>query len=93
VHTNDNFYTNTIDKCSIVFIVLYGGYLLWNKTNNNNLFYAIFIAITCAICGYIYIYGYIKNEYCFNCEKCTANKYHTLMHFISSFGHNCIIFL
>lgn len=93
MHTNDNFYTNTIDKCSIVFIVLYGGYLLWNKTNNNNLFYVIFIAITCAICGYIYIYGYLINQYCFNSEKCTANKYHTLMNFISSFGHNCIIFL
>lgn len=33
VHTNDNMYTNIIDKIAVIAIVLYGTYMLYNKIN------------------------------------------------------------
>jgi hypothetical protein len=35
VHSNDNIYTNLIDKTAVVSIVLHGGYTLYNKININ----------------------------------------------------------
>jgi hypothetical protein len=92
VHTNDNFYTNTIDKCSIVFIVLYGGYILYKKSNKS-ISLNIFIIITFLACVLLYIYGYFTNNFCFHPDTIVANKYHVLMHIIGSIGHNAIIFL
>lgn len=40
-----------------------------------------------------YIYGFFTKKFCYNINKCIGDKYHCLLHFISSFGHHLIIFL
>lgn len=53
----------------------------------------LIIILTFLGCIYFYIYGFITNKYCFCDEKCIAQKYYFIMHFISSIGHHFIIFL
>jgi hypothetical protein len=36
-YSNNNIYTNIIDKCAIGAVVLYGGYMLYNKITMDNL--------------------------------------------------------
>ena len=93
VHHEDNYYTNVIDKIAVLSIVLYGGNVLCNKMNRENLFYCFIIVITFLLCIYLYIYGFIFKKYCFCDEKCTSQKYHFIMHIISSIGHHFIIYL
>jgi hypothetical protein len=93
VHTNDNIYTNTIDKLGIVFIVIYGSYIVYNKTERNNII-QVFVVVLCLLfCIWVYIYGYIRKDYCFSTDKYIADRSHCLMHLLSSFGHHLIIFL
>jgi len=93
VHYEDNYYTNIIDKIAVSSIVLYGGYVLCNKMNTENLFYFCMIVITFLICIYLYVYGFIFKKYCFCDKKCISQKYHFTMHIISSIGHHFIIYL
>jgi hypothetical protein len=98
VHYNDNIYTNIIDKISVLLIVLYGGYLIYNKsiTYNHNFYHYIFIfliLLTFLITIYLYAYGYCYNKYCFYEDSNISDIYHSIMHIISSFGHHLIILL
>ena len=93
VHYNDNFYTNIIDKIAVLSIVLYGGYMLYNKINTNEWCKCFVIIVAFLLCIYLYIYDFIIKEYCFCDEKCISQKYHSTMHIISSIGHHCIIYL
>jgi hypothetical protein len=93
VHSNDNIYTNLMDKTAVGSIVLYGGYTLYNKININKCVYCSIIIITFLSCIYLYIYGFFTKKYCFCHEKCIAQKYHVIMHIIGSVGHHFIIFL
>jgi glucose-6-phosphate-specific signal transduction histidine kinase len=93
VHYEDNYYTNVIDKIAVSSIVLYGGHVLYNKMNTEKFFHCSMIVITFLLCIYLYIYGFIFKKYCFCNEKCTSQKYHFIMHIISSIGHHFIIYL
>ena len=93
VHSNDNIYTNAIDKIAILAIVLYGGYMLYNKINIDKYVGCSIIIITFVFCIYVYIYGFFTKKYCFCDENHIAQRYHFIMHIISSIGHHCIIFL
>jgi hypothetical protein len=93
VHYNDNFYTNIIDKIAVLSIVLYGGYMLYNKININKWLNLLIIIVSFMLCIYLYIYGFFVKEYCFCDNKCSAKKYHFIMHVISSIGHHFIIYL
>jgi len=93
VHHEDNYYTNVIDKIAVSSIILYGGYVLCNKMNTENLFYCFIIVITFLLCIYLYIYGFIFKKYCFSDEKSISQKYHFIMHIIGSIGHHFIIYL
>lgn len=93
VHYNDNVYTNVIDKLAVVSIVLYGGYVLYNKINTIKWLNLFAIIISFLFCIYLYIYGFIVKEYCFCHETCVSQKYHFIMHVISSIGHHFIIYL
>jgi hypothetical protein len=93
VHYNDNFYTNIIDKISVSSIVSYGGYVLYNKINTDKWMNVFPIIITFLFCIYFYVYGFVVKEYCFCGEKCVSQKYHFVMHAISSIGHHFIIYL
>jgi len=93
VHSNNNIYTNTIDKIAVLAIILYVGYMLYKKINMNKCFSCIIIIITFLICVYLYIYGFITKKYCFSNEKCIAQNNHFILHYISSIGHHFVIFL
>jgi 4-hydroxybenzoate polyprenyltransferase len=93
VHHYNNVYTNVIDKVAVLSIVLYGGYLLYNKINTNKWMNIFAIIISFLFCIYLYIYGFIIKEYCFCDEKYVSQMYHFILHAISSIGHHCIIYL
>uniref|UniRef100_A0A6C0DDH0 Uncharacterized protein n=1 Tax=viral metagenome TaxID=1070528 RepID=A0A6C0DDH0_9ZZZZ len=95
VHTNDNIYTNFIDKVSVLSIVTYGSFVLFNKCMNEDSYVIIpaGVFILFLLCIYLYIYGYCNKMYCFHRKKCIASKYHMLLHIISSVGHHFIIFM
>jgi len=93
VHYRDNYYTNVIDKIAVSSIVLYGGYKLFHKINTEKWLNCLMIIIAFLICIYFYIYGFIVKEYCFCDKKCIAEKYHFIMHVVSSIGHHFIIYL
>jgi hypothetical protein len=93
VHTNDNIYTNIIDKLGILFIVTYGSYIVYNKTDINNILQVFMVVLCVLFCIWVYIYGYIRKDYCFSQDRRIADRTHCLMHLLSSFGHHIIIFL
>jgi hypothetical protein len=97
VHSTCNVYTNITDKIVIVMVVFYGGYLFYTKClrpiDYKQAVYIIFIISTFLITIYLYIFGYLKNKYCFCEDKQIANIYHSLMHFVSSFGHILVILM
>jgi len=92
-HYNPNIYTNIIDKVFIFAIVLYGGYILYNKTTIDNQIHVLLIVITFLMCIFLFFYGYIINKYCYHPDKCVGDKYHCALHIISSVGHHLIAFL
>ena len=93
VHYRDNYYTNVIDKIAVLSIVLYGGYVLCCKINIEKWLNCFIIIFAFLICIYLYIYGFIVKEYCFCDKECNSEKYHFIMHVISSIGHHFIIYL
>ena len=60
VHTNDNIYTNTIDKFSVFCVVIYGGNMLWNKylvCHEFEYFIPTFmVVISFSFCIFVYIF-------------------------------------
>jgi hypothetical protein len=90
-HSNPNIYTNIIDKCAIVAIVLYGGLMLYNKITIDNLHKVILIIASFISVLVLFFYGYYNKKYCYDINY--SNHYHCLLHFISSVGHHFIIFL
>jgi len=93
VHSKDNIYTNFIDKIFVLSIVLYGLYIFYNKININQFMHCLIIIISFLFCIYIYIYGFFAKKYCFCDKKSISEKYHFVLHFISSIGHHFIIYM
>lgn len=97
VHSNDNMYTNLIDKAVIFCIVIYGAYIFFNKCKHINSIYhiifAIIIVTTFLLTIYLYCYGYFCNKYCFCEDEENAKLSHSFMHLVGSFGHNCIVLM
>jgi hypothetical protein len=93
VHTNDTMYTNLMDKLFISFIVVYGGVTMYHKYNDENYRNAFIVIIAFVFCIWVYLLGFLHKDYCFHSEKCIADKYHCLLHLISSIGHHLIIFM
>ena len=92
-HSNNNMYTNILDKIGIFSIVTYGGYTLYMKQCEDNIFLSNSILLFFVLVNYIYIYGYYTNQYCFDPQLCTGNNYHSLLHIITCIAHNMIIML
>jgi hypothetical protein len=92
-HYNTNMYTNIADRMLVSAVVLYGGYMLYKKSITNNRFNYYFIILTFLSCGFLYIYGYLVDDYCYHPNKFIGDIYHGILHIISSFGHHLIIFL
>lgn len=92
-HSNKTFYTFVVDKIAIICVVLYGGYLFYQKNWTNNIILVSSIILTFFSTIYLYYYGYMCDQFCFAPDKCESDWYHGLMHFVASAGHLMIVFL
>jgi hypothetical protein len=97
-HSTLSYYANINDKIAITLIVLYGGNLFFEKYRNQipSVKYWILsflIILTFLATVYLYIYGFITNQYCFYEDRHTANLYHSLLHIISSIGHILVMIM
>ena len=99
-HTYKTDFTYIIDQVSVLYVVLYGGLLFYQKLFyiNNTISFkyismAILIIVSFLLVNYIYYYGYYSQKYSFDIDTHLASKYHALMHYISSFGHILIMLL
>lgn len=95
-HNNYTDYSYVFDKIAILSIVLYGGYLFYQKTaqvKESNLILSAIIVATFLATIFFYYGGYCLNDYCFHEDKNKADWFHSLMHIVSSIGHNLIIIL
>lgn len=93
VHNNNNMYTNLIDKLAILPVVIYGGYLLFQKMCAKHAFTCFMIILTFFLVAYLYIYGYMNKTCCFSEDNGIAQTYHFILHLLSSVGHHLIIIL
>lgn len=101
VHSNNNIYTNVIDKFAVLSVVLYGGNKLWEKVSLMQLetihlsqwLYLLAIFLTFYATVHLYVYGFFVGEYCWFHETDVQDFCHVLVHFISSLGHHMILYL
>jgi hypothetical protein len=97
-HSYKNIYTFLFDQIAIIFIVIYGAYVYYRKCmskslNGRNIVLQFLVLLLFFITVYLYCYGYYTKQYCFDKNKTNANLYHSLLHFISSYGFNIIIIM
>ena len=70
------------------------GFRFKSLVNSRRIHYYTYIVVfTFLFVVYLYAYGYIITNYCFHPQIYTADKYHSLIHILSSFGHHLITFL
>lgn len=79
-----------IDQIFVALIVLYGGYVFYNKLPANT-YVAAAVVAAFLLTGYLYTYGFCTQQYCFHPEH--GDLYHCLLHLIASFGHHLIAFM
>jgi len=94
----NNTYSHILDQVTIISIVIYGAFLFYKKCsskplNNRIIILQFLVLLAFFITIYLYYYGYYTNEYCFHENKNIGNLYHSLLHIISSYGHNIIIIM
>ena len=92
-HSTRNLYTNILDKIGIFLIVSYGTYNLYKKPNDYKFLFVITVVLLFLITNVLYIYGYFTKQFCFHRELCIGDKYHSLIHCISSVAHHLIILM
>jgi hypothetical protein len=92
-HSTKYFYANILDKCAILAIVVYGGWLVYNKLNYDNIIKTIIVVLFFLLCIMLYFYGYYYKKYCYDPNRYIGDQYHCRLHILSSFGHHFIAFL
>ena len=102
-HTYNTVYTGIIDKIPVYAIILYGGFIFYNKYIITNIkdntnssitnIKAALIVITFLLVVFLYTYGYLTDNYSFHPSHSVSQMYHSLLHIISSIGHHLIISL
>lgn len=93
-HTNGHLaYSYIVDKIAVLAVVFYGGYVFYNKLDKPIGLYHLVAIITFLGVIALYYLGYIQNQYCFDCDKTTADFYHGFVHLISCIGHICIVLM
>ena len=71
-----------LDKLMILGIVLHALYLMENNAE------LPMIVASCLIFMILYFYGWCTGEFCFGIE---GDRWHVMLHLISSFGHHLVI--
>ncbi len=97
-HTYNTDFTYIIDKVSILYVVLYGSLLFFQKiycidTTIINLLSIIIIVSTFLSVFYLYYYGYYIKEYCFNDDINISYQYQSMIHYITFVSHSLIMLL
>jgi hypothetical protein len=94
-HSNKTGHTEIADKVTIGTVISYGSYVLLTSASASAEKYALISgAIGCFLsCAYLYGYGSLTRRYCFDSDIDAGDRYHALLHLMSSLGHHCIIFL
>lgn len=102
-HTYNTVYTGIIDKIPVYAIIIYGGFIFYNKyiitnikdnTNSSitNIKAALIVSAFLSVV-FLYTYGYLTDNYSFHPSHSVSQMYHSLIHIISSIGHHFIISL
>lgn len=95
-------YSFFADQIVIIIVIMYTFYLFCKKNyiycklkifNSKKALLTSLIFITVLLDIHLFIYGYYTNNYCYNKDKNIGEMYHTLLHFITSYGFNTIIIL
>ena len=97
-HTFYTEFSNIIDKVSILYVILYGSLLFYQKINTieiniNNIISCTLIITTFLSVFYLYHYGYYNKIYCFNENINIAYHYQSMLHYITFFSHSLIMLL
>jgi hypothetical protein len=85
--------TAIVDKLAIISVVLYGGYVFFNKISDSNPFLSTMVVMTFLSTMFLYYYGYAYDKYCFAPDTREADVYHVSMHILASIGHLLIVLL
>jgi hypothetical protein len=89
----DPLFSNILDKIAIACVIACGFYIFLGKLSPENIVYSLLIVLFFFSTGFLYMYGFLVEDYCFHKDRRTANNYHCLMHFLSCAGHHVIIAL
>ena len=92
-HTHYTDASYIVDKVAIFAVVFYGAYMFYLKLEKPISLYHLVAVITFLGTIVLYYLGYDTGQYCFDCDKTTADFYHGFMHFISCVGHVCIVII
>ena len=91
VRLKRNIFTYTLDKLFVYAIVLYGGYMFYMKYPSIHTLISFLIISTFLSVVFMYEYGYVSRQYCFDTDTALAETYYSIMHVISSVGHALIM--
>lgn len=93
----ENLIANLIDKIPIAGIIITGFNLFLKKLLRvppiKQFTHATIVLSTFSFVIYIFYYGYLTNQFCFDKNKYTATLFHALLHLTSSLGHHAIIIM
>ncbi len=97
-HSHYNVTTCIIDKIAVYMVVIYGGYLFYQKyrqglSSTKEYILSFVILFTFLLTGVLYYYGKMNQCFCFYQEESVASIYHSLLHVTASIGHICIAIL
>jgi len=96
-HYTKNKIINKIYKLFVYSIILYGGYIFFDKlfyiSNLTEYIISFFIFVSFLFVVYLYLYGYLVNGYCFHKNKKVGEMYHAILHLISSLGNVLVLLL
>ena len=90
-HTRQTLATNLWDKLWIGSIVLYGGWKTFIKWGSSDFTYMMGCVLAFFFVVWVYVYGFFTQSFCF--DPLYGDRYHALLHIVSSIGHHMIIFL
>jgi len=89
-HSRYTPFSGVIDKIALYIVICYGGYLFYNKIDNESLTGMKLFLNVIIVLSFLSTIVLYYNVICCCEDTLIANCYHALMHCISSIGHVCI---
>jgi len=97
-HSHYNERTCLANKIALYMVVIYGGYLFYQKMMNGlsterEFILSFIIIFTFLLTGALHYYGKMNQCFCFYPEESIASRCHAIMHVVASISHICIAIL